>query len=80
MGKRLTIEQIRTLYPQQYVGLIDVQNKKNSNCIDSAVVKYTTKDISFDELSLKAIFGEVFMIYTTPEDDPFMNLVEGKNA
>ena len=75
--KHLPLEEIIELYPHQYVGLTDINNKPNSNLIKSATVKYTSKDTTFDELSLKAIKGEIFLFYTTlEEDDPFMNITE----
>ncbi len=74
MGERLTIEEIKLRYPHQYVGLTNVEY--HGSRVNAAVVKYTPNNISFDELSLKAIKGEVYLHYTTlEEDDTFMNIV-----
>lgn len=75
--QQLTIDQIKEKYPHQYVGLINIKYKENSNLIESATVEYTENEISHDDLCLLDLQGKVYMFYTTLEDDDsFMNIVE----
>lgn len=64
MTERLTWKEIQEKYPDQWVGLIDIQWKNDSN-IESAVVKYTDK--TKDELLVMQIKNEIFSCYTTPD-------------
>ncbi len=66
MTERLTWDEIKRRYPHQNVGLIDCL--PDSLNIDSAVVKYTEKDTSYDEMCLMAFMGEIALRYTTPGD------------
>lgn len=66
---RLTWKEIQSKYPDQWVGLIDVEfEPDNDATIKSAVVKYTDK--SKDELTLIQIqtHGELLSVYTTPDN------------
>ena len=63
--ERLTWKEIERRYPHQNVGLIDCQ--PNSNQIESAIVKYTEQDVSYDEMIEKAFSGEITMVFTTPD-------------
>ena len=66
MADRLTWTEIKTRYPNRWVGLTDVEWKDTSN-IKSAVVKYTDK--SSTELGLMQIKdGNLVSRYTTPKD------------
>ena len=63
--ERLTWKEIERRYPHQNVGLIDCQ--PNSTQIESAIVKYTEQDVSYDEMIEKAFSGEITMVFTTPD-------------
>ncbi len=65
-SERLTWEEIKKRYPHQNVGLVDCI--PDSINFETAIVKYTEKDITYDEMCSKAFDGEIFMIYTTPEE------------
>ena len=67
MGERLTWKEIQEKYPHQFVGIADCQ--PDSDNFDTAIVKYTDKIITFEELFTKATSGEVWMKYTTPDED-----------
>lgn len=72
--ERLTWSEIVNKYPFHYVGLVDVDHGKFPLGVESAVVKYTDIDTSYDDLTLKAFRGEIFLLYTTPST----NFVEGR--
>ena len=63
--ERLTWKQIQEKYPNQWIGLISVKWKNDSN-VESAIVKYTDKT-SGDLLRLQ-LNGEpdLFSCFTTP--------------
>ena len=67
--QRLSWEEIKSLYPAQYVGLIDVifEDEDQMN-IKSAVVKYTDKDMPDGQLLLMAKRGEIVRRYTSLEE------------
>ena len=66
MKERLTWEEIEEKYPDQWVGLVDVEFEDTIN-IKSAVVKYTDK--SHDELLLlKMEEKDLVHRYTTPDN------------
>lgn len=67
MNQRLTWNEIKKKYPSQWVGMVDVK-KKNDIDIESAVVKYTEKDMTSDEMALATVKGEMVACYTTPDD------------
>ena len=62
LNKRMTWEEIKEKYPFQNVGLVECF--PNSINIKSAIVKYTEKDISYDEMIEKAFDGEISMRFT----------------
>ena len=64
MTEQLTWKEIQEKYPDQWVGLIDIKWKNDSN-IESAVVKYSDK--TKDELLILQIENKIFSCYTTPD-------------
>ena len=69
MEERMTWEEIQEKYPDQWVGLIDVEYEPNNDAtIKTAVVKYADK--SKDELTMMQIQtnGEILGRYTTPDN------------
>ena len=68
MAKRMTWKEIQETYPDQWVGLSEVE--RNGGSIHSAVVKYTDK--TADELYDMQISGQgIITKYTTPETFPY---------
>lgn len=66
MAERMTWEQIQEKYPDQWVGLTDVQYRNNDGIsVESAVVKYTDKTKS--ELTRLVLRGEIISRHTNPE-------------
>ena len=66
MADRMTWEQIQKKYPNQWVGLVDVQYQDNDGAsVASAVVKYTDKTKS--ELTRLVLKGEIVSRHTNPE-------------
>ena len=64
--ERLTWKQIQEAYPNQWVGLTDVENyPDNTATIKSAIVKYT--GMSKSELTRRMLSGEIISRYTTPD-------------
>ena len=61
--KRMTWDEIVAKYPDQWVGLTDV-DWENEATVRSAVVKYSDK--TADELLWMQIRGELYSTYTTP--------------
>ena len=70
MAKRMTWEEIEKKYPDQWVGLTDVE--WDGGGVRSAVVKYTDK--SGEELIGMQIedSSNLYSVYTTPDNVPFM--------
>jgi len=69
MEERMTWEEIQEKYPDQWVGLIDVEYEPNNDAtIKTAVVKYADK--SKDELTMMQIQtnGEILGRYTTQDN------------
>lgn len=69
MDKRMTWSEIVDKYPDQWVGLIDVEKEPdNYSTIKSAVVKYTGK--TKNELTMEQIKtnGSMLARYTTPDN------------
>lgn len=62
---RLTWEEIQKKYPDQWVGLTDIEWIDDSN-INSAIVKYADK--TKDELLIMQVKEEIFSCYTTPDN------------
>lgn len=69
MSERLTWKEIEEKYPDQWVGLVDVEfEPDNRSTIKSAVVKYTDKtktELTRMQIETK---GEIIGIYTTPDN------------
>lgn len=66
MTERLTWEQIQKKYPDQWVGLTDVQYKNNDGVsVESAVVKYADKTKS--QLTKLVLEGEIISRHTNPD-------------
>ncbi len=66
MEKRLTWEQIKQKYPNQWVGLVDVKYIEDDGIsVESAVVKYTDK--TKNELTHLALNGEIVSRHTNPD-------------
>jgi len=70
MAKRMTWDEIARTYPDQWVGLSEVE--WNGGGVRSAIVKYTDK--SADELIGMQIedSGDLYSTYTTPDNVPFI--------
>lgn len=65
---RLSWDEIKSLYPEQHVGLTDVVFEDESQMnIKSAVVKYTDRDMSDCQLLLMAKDGKIVRRYTSLE-------------
>ena len=68
MAKRMTWDEIAKTYPDQWVGLTEVE--RDGGSVRSAVVKYTDK--TADELYDMQVSGQgVITKYTTPETFPY---------
>ena len=68
MSERLTWEEIQEKYPDQWVGLVEVEYEPDNDAtIKTAIVKYTDK--SKNELTRMQIQtnGNLLGIYTTPD-------------
>ncbi len=66
MTERMTWEQIQKEYPNQWVGLVDVQYQNDDGIsVESAVVKYTDKTKS--ELTRLVLKGAIISRHTNPE-------------
>lgn len=67
MNKRMTWKEIQEKYPDQWVGLTEVEYINNDGVsVASAIVKYTNKTKS--ELTRLALNGEIVSRYTTPDN------------
>lgn len=63
MGERLTWQEIKEKYPNQNVGLIECYPNKYK--IESAIVKYSDENSSYDEMLILAYKGEITMRFTS---------------
>ena len=70
MGERMTWKEIVEKYPDQWVGLTDVE--RDGASVRSAVVKYADK--TGDELIGMQIADDsnLYSTYTTPDNVPFI--------
>ena len=66
-NERLTWEQIVEKYPNQEVGLDAIETEGNSDIVKSAIVKYTSKDTSYEDLCIRSILGEIMMVHTSTD-------------
>lgn len=76
MNKRLTWKEIKEKYPHQYVGLTDIEYGINKATVNSAIVSFTDKDTSYEELSLKYLNGEILLRYTTLDEDELERVIK----
>ena len=68
MNQRLTWDEIESKYPDQWVGLTDVEWQDAAN-VRSAVVSYTDKEMDKNDIFMKQASGEgVYSVYTTPDN------------
>ncbi len=66
MNERMTWGQIQEKYPNQWVGLVEVQYQNNDGIsVESAVVRYTDKTKA--ELTRLVLKGEIIARHTNPE-------------
>lgn len=74
MMERMTWEQIKEKYPNQWVGLVEVEYVDNDGIsVESAVVKYTDKSKS--DLTRLVLEGKIISRYTTPDNIFQMGMV-----
>jgi hypothetical protein len=81
MNERLTWEEIKHKYPDQWIGLTDVEYKtENDASIKSGIVKYIGKNM--DELTELQFDtkGQVLAVYTTPDNALQLGLMEVFNV
>ena len=75
MTDRMTWKEIQEKYPDQWVGLIDVNYIDDDGIsVESAVIKYLDK--SKAELTRLALEGEIVSRYTTPDHIFQLGMVE----
>ena len=75
MTERMTWKEIQEKYPDQWVGLIDVNYIDDDGIsIESAVIKYLDKTKA--ELTKMALQGEIVSRYTTPDHIFQLGMVE----
>ena len=65
LSERLTLDEIEEKYPDQWVGLTDIEYKEDNVNIISAVVNFVNKDK--DDLTALQILGLTRAWYTTPD-------------
>ena len=65
-GQRMTWSDIKDMYPNQWVGLTDVERKKTSADISSAVLVYTDKSRT-ELLRMQIRDGNLVTMHTSPE-------------
>ena len=69
MKKRMTWKEIQTAYPDQWVGMTDVEWNEGGVC--SAIVKYTDKTGN-ELLGMQLDDQTLYSCYTTPDNVPFL--------
>lgn len=74
--ERLTWSQIKEQYPHQYVALSQIQYGINKATVDSAIVLYTDKEKSYEDLLNMYLKGEVLLRYTTLDEDEVEGVVK----
>lgn len=73
MGERLTMDEIIARYPDQWVGLVDVEWEDEAN-VKTAIVKYTDKSSSeLTRMQMKD--RNLYSTYTTPDNLAPMGVV-----
>ena len=71
---RLSWEEIKQHYPHQNVGIIDAEKKPDSEIIVSGIVKFTDRDMTYDDFALLAMQNKIELRYTTLDEDEFNNI------
>lgn len=66
MNQRMTIDEIINAYPDQWVGLVDVEWMDEAN-VKTAVVKYTGMNSS-DLIRMQIKDKGLYTLYTTPDN------------
>lgn len=66
LERRMTWEEIKEAYPHQNVSLIGCL--PDPDHIESAIVKYTEKDITYNEMIEKALKGKITMTFTSLDE------------
>lgn len=74
---RLTWEQIQQRYPNQFVGLVDVEYGAHKVEIKSAVVKYSEENSTRDEICLLTVQHKVQEMRLTTQDTDYQLSVNG---
>lgn len=69
MGERLSCQEIKEHYPNQWVGLIDVEFDNDTVTVKSAIIKVIGK--TAEELGLMVLDEEIQMPYYTTPDNIF---------
>ncbi len=67
--EKLTWQEIKDKYPHQYVGLVDIEHGSNEASVEKAIVLYTDKDKPYEELIKMAVKNEIYLRYTTADED-----------
>lgn len=68
-SRRLTWSEIAERYPDQWVGLIDVEYEPNNDVtVKSAIVKYVDKDREELTILMVRSAGKLVMRYTPPDN------------
>lgn len=67
--QRLTWGQIKSAYPHQNVGLVDVEPDGNPVSVKSAVVRCSDRDTPYETLVEMAMSGKIRLMYTTFDED-----------
>ncbi len=65
--RRMTWAEIMEKYPDQNVGLVEVEWGINSSTVKTAIVKYSGDSLPKEELLLMAYKGDIVLEYTSPD-------------
>ena len=74
-NQQMSWDEIKVKYPHQYVGLTNVKYSINDVTIASAIVKYTSDDLNYEELITKCLNKEIVLRYTTLDEDELVGVV-----
>jgi hypothetical protein len=78
MEKRMTWEEIKEKYPDQWVGLSHVERKDDGANVRSAVVAYAGKS-SYEPLKRQIAGEDIYTIYTSPNNLCPLGILVGEN-
>ncbi|MBR2215952.1 MAG: hypothetical protein IJ849_09370 [Selenomonadaceae bacterium] len=67
MSEALTWNEIKSRYPHQYVGLVNLEPSAPN--FQTAMVKYTSQNMTKADLEQRAFDGEIDLRYTSLDDD-----------